>query len=390
VNAVREDPVRKGLLFAGTEKGVYISFDDGANWGSLRLNLPATSVRDLIIKNDDLVVATHGRGFWILDNITPLRQWNQSQRDNLLFKPQTALRVRANLNTDTPLPPDEPAGDNPPDGAMIDYFLAKDATGPVTIEIKNSNGQLVRKYSSTDVPIQANPKRLKIPSYWIRPPQLLSSKVGTHRFLWDMHYTPVPGVEPEYPIAATYRNTAPAATSPWVAPGDYTVVLTGDGRSLTQPLTVQMDPRVKTSVAELQEQFDLSWQLYQLRLTLAPIGKKFDEINEQLTKLKARAAERPDVTEKLEAFVQTLAQFGPPHPRPGAPPSLFVLDSATRLFSEIQGADAAPTAAVKDAIADVEKRVEPLVQAWGKLLETDLPALNQQLQQAGFSEIKSD
>ena len=125
-------------------------------------------------------------------------------------------------------------------------------------------------------------------------------------------------------------------------------------------------------------------------MTLAPIGKKFDEINEQLTKLKARAAERPDVTEKLEAFVQTLAQFGPPHPRPGAPPSLFVLDSTTRLFDEIQGADAAPTASVKAAVADVEKKVGPLMQAWRKLLETDLPALNQQLKQAGFSELKAD
>jgi hypothetical protein len=151
-----------------------------------------------------------------------------------------------------------------------------------------------------------------------------------------------------------------------------------------------MDPRVKTSAAELQEQFALSWQLYQLRLTLAPIGKKFDDINEQLTKLKARAAERPDVTEKLEAFVQTLTQFGPPHPRPGSPPSLFVLDSTTRLFDEIQGADAAPTATVKDAVADVQKRVEPLMQAWRKLLDTDLPVLNQQLKQAGFSEIRTD
>jgi photosystem II stability/assembly factor-like uncharacterized protein len=387
VNAVREDPVRKGLVFAGTEKGVYISFDDGANWESLRLNLPATSVRDLIVKNDDLVVATHGRGFWILDNITPLRQWNQGQRENLLFKPQTALRVRANLNTDTPLPPDEPAGGNPPDGAMIDYFLAKDATGPVTIEIKDSKGQLVRKYSSTDVPVEPDPKRLKIPSYWIRPPQSLSTKAGMHRFLWDMHFMPVPNVQPEFPMSATYRNTGPTPTSPWIAPGNYTVMLTVDDKSFTQPITVEMDPRVKTSDTELQEQFDLSWRLYQLRLTLGPIGKKFDEIAEQLTKLKARAAERPDVTEKLEAFVQTLTQFGPPHSRPGAPPSLFVLDSTTRLFDEIQGADAAPTAAVKDAVADVQKKVEPLMQTWRKLLDSDLPALNQQLKQAGFSEI---
>ncbi|MBO0696462.1 MAG: glycoside hydrolase, partial [Verrucomicrobia bacterium] len=309
VNAVREDPKRKGLLFAGTEKGVYVSFDDGANWESLRLNLPASSVRDLIVKDDDLVVATHGRGFWILDNITPLRQFNRDRREDLLFKPQTASRVRGNLNTDTPLPPDEPAGENPPDGAMIDYFLSKDATGPVTIEIKDGKGQSVRKYSSTDVPVEANPKRLRIPSYWIRPPQSVPTKAGMHRFLWDLHYTPVPNVEPQFPMQATYRNTPPAATSPWVTPGDYTVSLTVDGKTFSQPLTVAMDPRVKVSTADLQEQFDLSWKLYQLRLKLAPIGKKFEDIADQLTKLKAKAAERPDITQKLEAFAQTLVKF---------------------------------------------------------------------------------
>jgi photosystem II stability/assembly factor-like uncharacterized protein len=390
VNAVREDPERKGLLFAGADKGLYVSFDDGANWESLRLNLPASSVRDLMIKHDDLIVATHGRGFWALDNLTPLRQLSRNQRENLLFKPQTALRVRVNLNTDTPLPPDEPAGENPPDGAMIDYFLLKDASGPVTIEIKDGKGQSVRKHSSADAPVEANPKRLKIPSYWIRPLQSVSTKAGMHRFLWDMHYTPVPDVEPEFPISATYRNTAPEATSPWAAPGDYTVMLTIGGKTFSQPLTVAMDPRVKTSAADLQEQFDLSWQLYQLRLKLAAIGKKFDDIAEQLTKLKAKAAERPDVTQKLEAFAQTLMKFGPPHPQPGAPPSLFVLESTTRLFNDIQGADAAPTAAVKDAVADLQTKVGPMMDAWHKLLESDLPALNQQLKQAGFLEIKTE
>jgi len=390
VNAVREDPVRKGLLFAGTEKGVYVSFDDGANWEPLRLNLPATSVRDLIIKGDDLIVATHGRGFWILDNITPLRQLDRSKIENRLFEPETALRVRASLNPDTPLPPDEPAGENPPEGAMIDYSLTKDASGLVTIEIKDGKGELVRKYSSTDVPEAPDPKKLRIPEYWIRPLQTVSPKAGMHRFLWDMHYTPVPDVEPAYPMAATYRNTAPSATSPWVQPGNYTVVLTVSGKSFTQPLTVQMDPRVKASAADFQEQFDLSSQLYQLRLKLAPIGKKFDDIAEQLTKLKARAAERPDVTQKLEQFAQALTKFGPPHPRPGAPPSLFVLESTTRLFDEIQDADAAPTAAIKAAAADVQTKIAPALEAWQKLLDVDLPALNGQLKQAGLPEIRFD
>jgi hypothetical protein len=374
------------------------------------LNLPATSVRDLIIKNDDVVVATHGRGFWILDNITPLRQLKpvagvgdpgaddksstaavsaRGYSGDLLFKPQTALRVRANLNTDTPLPPDEPAGENPPDGAMIDYSLSKDATGPVTIEIKDGKGQSVRKYSSADVLVQANPKRLRIPSYWIRPPQPVSTKAGMHRFLWDMHYAPVANLEPEFPMTATYRNTPPKATSPWVVPGDYTVTLTVDGKTFSQPLSVAMDPRVKASVDDLQEQFDLSWRLYQLRLKLAPIGTKFDDIAEQLTKLKARAAERPDITQQLEAFSQMLMKFGPPRPRPGAPPSLFILESTTHLFDEIANADASPTAAMKTAVADIEAEVGAMMDAWRKLLESDLPALNQQLKQAGFPTMKN-
>jgi hypothetical protein len=204
-----------------------------------------------------------------------------------------------------------------------------------------------------------------------------------------MHYTPVPDVEPEFPISATYRNTAPTATSPWAAPGDYTVTLTVEGKTFSQPLTVAMDPRVKASGADLQEQFDLSWKLYQLRLKLAPIGKKFDDIAEQLTKLRAKAAERSDVTQKLEAFAQTFMKFGPPHPRPDAPPSLFILQSATRLFNEIESADAAPTAAVKAAVADLDTKVGPMMDAWHKLLESDLPALNQQLKQAGLPEIKT-
>jgi photosystem II stability/assembly factor-like uncharacterized protein len=389
INAVREDLERKGLLFAGSEKGVYVSFDGGGNWESLRLNLPATSVRDVIIKNDDLVVATHGRGFWILDNISPLRQFRRVPED-ALFKPQTALRVRANLNTDTPLPPDEPVGENPPEGATIDYVLSKDASGPVTIEIKDAKGQSVRKYSSADKPVEANPKRLRIPTYWIRPPQTVSTKAGMHRFLWDMHYTPVPGVEPEFPIAATYHNTAPAATSPWAAPGDYTVTLTVDGKTFTQLLKLVIDPRVKAPAADLQEQFDLSWRLYQLRLKLAPIGTKFDDIVDQLIKLKARAAERPEVAQRLEDFGQTLVRFGPPHPRQGAPPSLFVLESTTELFYDIQGADAAPTAAAKAAVTDLETKSGAIMDGWHKLLESDLPNLNQQLKQAGLPEIKID
>ncbi|HEX8679251.1 MAG TPA: hypothetical protein VF683_04800, partial [Chthoniobacterales bacterium] len=181
VNVVREDTQRRGLLFAGTERAVYFSLDEGENWQPLRLNMPATSVRDLIIKDDDVCVGTHGRGFWILDNITPLRQLAADTRETALLKPQTAIRVRWNMNTDTPLPPDEPVGENPPEGAMIDYRLADGTTGEVTLEIKDGKGNVVRRYSSNDRLPQIDAKELKVPAYWVRPPQPLSAAAGLHR-----------------------------------------------------------------------------------------------------------------------------------------------------------------------------------------------------------------
>src|ERR1043165_9595034 len=249
VNVVREDTERKGLLFAGTERAVYVSFDDGDNWQSLRMNMPASSVRDLIVKDDDIVVATHGRGFWILDDITPLRQLDAklaSSSGAVLFRPQTAVRVRWNNNTDTPLPPDVPAGENPPDGAVIDYYLNKSAKGPITLEILDAESKVVRRYSSNYSQPSPDPT-LNIPTYWIRPPQILSTAAGMHRFLWDMHYQPVPNVKADYPISAVYRNTPPEPTSPWAMPGKYSAVLTVDGKKYSQTFTVKMDPRIKTS-----------------------------------------------------------------------------------------------------------------------------------------------
>src|SRR5205814_103039 len=188
VDAVREDPKRKGLLFAGTEHEVHVSFDDGEHWQSLRMNMPATSIRDVIVKGDDLIAGTHGRGIWILDDITPLRQIARGSRQSaVLFKPQAAYRVRQNTNTDTPIPPDEAAGVNPPDGAIIDYMLAADAPGRVTLEILDAAGRLVRRYASDDPIERADPTTAPVPVYWYRPPQTLSAAAGLHRFLWDLH-----------------------------------------------------------------------------------------------------------------------------------------------------------------------------------------------------------
>ena len=260
INVVKEDPVRKGLLFAGSERAVYVSFDDGTNWESLRLNMPATSIRDLVIKDDDLVIGTHGRSFWILDDITALRQFSDklAGQPAVLFKPQTATRVRWSMYPDTPLPQEEPAGQNPPDGAIMNYYLGSNVAN-VQLEILDSKGRVVRKYSSDDTlyKIPAN----NVPPYWIRPQQLLSTKAGSHRFTWDMHYQPL-NLPPTYPISATYMNTAPDPTSPWVLPGTYKAWLTVDGKLYQQAFTVRMDPRVKTGSKSLTLQHDLSVTCY--------------------------------------------------------------------------------------------------------------------------------
>lgn len=261
INSVKEDPNTKGLLFAGTETAVYVSFDDGENWQSLKLNMPATSIRDLVIKDDDIVVGTHGRSFWILDNITSLRQLvnKAKQVDNILYKPQTAIRIRWNNYTDSPVPQEEPAGQNPPDGAIIDYYLSENANEVVTLQIKDEKNNLIRTFRSDDKPYEIPP--VNIPLYWIRPQQLLSAKAGSHRFLWDLHYTPM-NTPPSYPIAAVYGNTAPETTSPWVMPGNYTAVLKVNGKSYTQRINLKMDPRVSTPVADLQTQHDYSMLCY--------------------------------------------------------------------------------------------------------------------------------
>ncbi|MFZ9686503.1 MAG: hypothetical protein ACO3AW_00915 [Chitinophagaceae bacterium] len=261
INTVREDPVRKGLLYAGSENGVYVSFDDGEHWQSLRQNMPSTSIRDLVVKDDDLVIGTHGRSFWIMDNISVLRQLNTSsiKKENILFKPQTTYRVRWNMNTDTPLPPEEPAGKNPPDGAMIEFYLSEN-TASVELEILNENGKLVRKFTSNDTLYKI--PAVNIPLYWIRPQQLLSTNAGMQRFLWDFHYQPL-NEAPSYPIAAVINNTAPEPSSPWVMPGAYIVRLKINGKILEQRLSVLMDPRVKTSVKDLQRQHDLAMICYE-------------------------------------------------------------------------------------------------------------------------------
>ncbi len=261
INVVREDPQRRGLLFAGSEQAVYVSFDDGDHWQSLRLNMPATSIRDLVIKDNDLVVGTHGRSFWILDDMTPLRQATPSvfASNAHLFTPAAAYRFRWNKNTDTPLPPDEPAGENPPDGAILDYWLKSDAR-IVTLEILDDTKAVVRRYSSADPPEPLVEGR-NTPDYWIRPHRALSARAGFHRFVWDLRHERPAVPSFSYPISAIYMNTPRAPLGSWVLPGTYTVRITVNGNVLTAPLMVRLDPRVQTPPAGLKMQHEMSRML---------------------------------------------------------------------------------------------------------------------------------
>jgi photosystem II stability/assembly factor-like uncharacterized protein len=386
VNVVREDPHRRGLLFAGTERAVYVSFDDGENWESLRLNMPATSVRDLILKDDDIAVATHGRGFWILDNITALRQPEVANGETILFKPQTAMRVRWNLNTDTPLPPDEPVGYNPPEGAMIDYRLGNDVSGAVTLEIKDNKGTVVRRYASTDAVAPPDPK-LKIPRYWVQLPRVLSGAPGPHRFFWDMHLEPLQGVDPEYPMTAVFQKTAARPTGPWIVPGNYSLVLSAGGKSFTQPLTVKMDPRVKSSTTDLAKQLELSKALYDLRAALQPIGKSFASLATEARKAKERAGEKP-VKQKIEELIKKLQEFAnPDQVRTGQALELDVLNKVEKLFGDLQAADAAPTSQAQAAAVDLQGKARSVMERWPSLSQ-EVAALNSELEATGIEKIK--
>ncbi|HUX67226.1 MAG TPA: hypothetical protein VMV31_07040 [Terriglobales bacterium] len=288
-NSIREDPRVKGLLYASTDTQVWVSFDDGDNWHSLRLNMPAISVRDIAVKDDahclcaDLVAGTHGRGFWILDDVTPLRQRAAALAASTayLFQPETGIRIRFGTNDPTPWPPEILAGQNPPPGAILDYYLPQAARGPVQIQILQGS-KVIRSYTSAENPTGPNPAedpaaynrlcqqnpRLAdcgLPLYWPAPPMLISTAAGMHRIWWDLHFDPIPGAAGgggEGATGAVPHRTYATPNSPWAPPGNYTVRLTVDGHSMTQPLALKMDPRVTTPPAALAQLYALSQEMY--------------------------------------------------------------------------------------------------------------------------------
>jgi photosystem II stability/assembly factor-like uncharacterized protein len=412
-NSIREDPRKKGLLYASTDTQVWVSFDDGDHWQSLKLDMPAVSVRDLQVKDDsicmcsDLIAATHGRGFYILDDVTPLRQVAEAKAATAayLYKPATATRIRFAVNDPTPWPPEVPAGENPPPGGIIDYYLAANMSGPVTLDILDAAGKVVRSYTST-TPVQnpdpaldpvaydklckQNPtaEDCALPLYWPAPPMVVSTRAGMHRLSWDLRFTPITAGsdDGEGGGGAVPHRTYSEANSPWAPPGQYTVRLTAGGRSYTQPLTLRLDPRVTTPAPALAQLATLSLGMYDGAATAHAAYAQARDLAARLGKLKGAdaAAFMARVDSLAPVPVSGRRAFFGRRGGPAGPPTLSgVITTLNGAAMAMQGADVAPTASQIAACDAARTQLDQVMQKWNALRTTELAAFNAKRKAAG-------
>jgi len=406
-NSIREDPRQKGLLYGSTDTQVWVSFDDGDHWQSLRLDMPAISVRDIEVKDDstclcsDLVAGTHGRGFWILDDLTPLRQAAAARAASeahaaYLFKPAIAVRLRTATNDPTPWPPEVPAGENPPPGAILDYYLAANASAPVTLEIVDDAGKVVRTYSSSDTLLNPDPARdpaaynalcqrmpnaahCSVPLYWAAPSMAVSASAGMHRFTWDLRHDPItPGAEQS--TGAVPHRIFSMADAPWAAPGRYTVRLTVDGKQYTQPLTLRMDPRVKLAPLALSQLATLSREMYTGARAAHEAQLKARALADQLARFDGPAAAT------LRARLDSLAPPATTGGRggrgggggggggggrgaaaPASPTLAGVSNALLAAAMSMQAADVAPTAAQVAACTRARVQLAEVMARWASI-----------------------
>jgi hypothetical protein len=368
------------MLFAATEKSVWMSLDDGDHWASLQINLPHTSMRDLWIHDNDLILATHGRSIWILDDISPLRQLaGTPMRDVALVRPAPAYRVAQSTWTDTPIPPDEPLGENPPAGAVIDYFLPRDTRQPVKLEILDAKGNLVRRFASDD-PLEPTGEQLArelIPSYWIAMPAALPAKSGMHRWIWNLHYPDPVTTTRGYPISAVPHATPQEPQGPLALPGSYLVRLTVDGRRIETPLSLKPDPRVSQPVEALEAQFQLASSLAEL---LTDSSRTLLAAQSEHAQLQALAAKLP--TDSLIAgYDKRLSEL--------ISPLSEAQGQVETLYKEVVQDDAAPTTAQVSASEAVRKKALPLLETWNQL-QSELPALNKRLRSARLAPVRPE
>jgi photosystem II stability/assembly factor-like uncharacterized protein len=358
VSVVRADPVQRGLLYAGTNRAVYVSFDDGGRWQPLSLNLPTTWMRDLLVHDGDLLVATQGRGIWILDDIEPLREAGAdlAQAAIHLFQPAPAVRLRGSENRDTPWPPETPLGQNPPTGAVLDYWLKDLPRGPVTLTITDSAGAVVRRFSSEDEP-EEPPAERYFQAAWLGKPASFSAAAGMHRFGWDLRYPRPAALSYEYSIAAVWGEGTPLdPRGPLVVPGRYTVTLAVGGRTESRALEVRLDPRIRVSVSALNQQLVLAQEVDS---TLGRAVATHREITRVLEQRKARL--KPGTVDALAALAD------------GGNPSLSsVAGVLANLSTAVEGADAAPTQGQREVLAEYRRELDGLLAQWQRL-QASLP-----------------
>jgi photosystem II stability/assembly factor-like uncharacterized protein len=398
LRAVREDPQSKGLLFAGTEFGVYVSFDDGDHWQSLQLNLPVTGVRDLAIHGDDLIVATFGRSFWILDNIAPLRQVLDARGADgawlylYLYRPATAVRVDNDSFTGTPLPPEEPTAENPPDGAMIDYFLPS-AAGNVELEVFDAQQRLVRRFSAEDHASEAaqgqgtwKHQPLPVAERWFPKPEVLEKSAGMHRFVWNLTWGSSGG--PNADEDAEIRNPK----GPKVVPGIYEVRLTVDGKMQSQSLKVIMDPRSPATAEVLAQQLQLGQQIFgetvEARRALAEIGSVQKQLADLQQKIESQNAELKSALVKTQSAIDKILS----NKEHTAEESRGLQDAYTGLASALRVVESGDRAAPSQAIAvykESSQQVKVGIAEWTRFKQTRLEQLNRQLHVADFAPVES-
>ncbi len=399
---IRADTKRQGLVFAGTESFVYVSFDDGDHWQSLALNLPNTSYRDMVVHENDLVVGTYGRGFWVLDDMSPLREITASvaAQPSYLFKPGDAVRVRRNVNGDTPFPPEVPHAVNPPVGAILYYHLSSVPSGPVTIEISDADGHVVRHLSSEmEAPTKDAPP--PVPDFWVERPQPLPTLIGTNRTSWNLRYDNPPAFSHNYEINANPGETPASPEGPLVAPGVYTVKLMVDGRTSTQTVTVRNDPRSPAKASDVRAQSELQRKLYEgvreawdgyqqvagVRASIAEIIKGKPE-----AAVEAAASELDTKLSRLGGTSGGGRRFGgggggAPGATPVSPTFTLVHGSLLRLMGELGSGDMAPNQPTMDSFHAAELGLSTVAAAWNEFVAKDLVAFNALLTKNGLKGI---
>ncbi len=391
LNCVREDSARKGLLYAGTEMGVFVSFNDGEDWQALQLNLPTTSVRDLVVHGDDLVIATHGRSFWVLDNVTPLRQMGAqtAAAEAWLFRPQTAYRIRPGSDQGTPVPLDEPLAANPPDGAVLDYYLREESATPVQLEIFDAEGKLVRRFASNDELPKTNPKEIPVAMDWVRDQAPFSDEAGMHRFVWDLHYA----------LPKSVRRSFDGPSGPWAAPGSYTVKLTVNGKSTSQPLLVKMDPRIVTPQAALAREFQAASRVAARLGEISAVIQEAKDLRKQIATQSKETASNAELSKALAELDQKISDLAGFHrdddfglfrlSLPGGEPATLdkVSTAWNGLLLIVESADAAPAADAATAIESWDAASKSVLARWEALKE-DEARVNSLLLKLGLPALK--